>query len=782
MHKPKAENQGILKKIWPVIGILLVTFIFALPYFTKGRVPFPSRYLVTFFPPWNASYAMPVKNGAMPDVITQIFPWKRLTISTWKLGQVPLWNPYSFSGTAQAANYQTAVFSPINLLFFILPEIHAWSIMILLQPLLAAFFMFLFLRELGLTRKSSLLGALSFMFCGFMVVWMAYGTLGYAAIFLPLILFAAHRFIQRGNSIYGMVVSLGVALSFFSGHFQISLYVYMCVCLYSGYLILTTKKMKYGVLLIVFLIIGLLLCAPQLMPSFEAYAGSVRMASFGKGEVIPWKYLVTLLAPDFYGNPVTRNDWFGHYAEWASFIGVIPLLLASYSVYYFKDRKKLFFIVAALACILLAYDTLFVDLLYKFKIPVLSTSAASRIILLFSFSMCSLAGLGLDQLVADWKQKKYTQIYVQAIFWGVLIGVVWFLLKAGLLLPQDKSMIATRNLILPTVLLAGGISMFFVGLIKNKTGVFLQRVVPIILISITALEGLRFASKWLPFEEQTFVYPRLPLIQELQQKVHNDRVFGNIGGEVADSFSLQNIEGYDAVYQSRYGQFISSVTNGNIAHMERSVVQLDKYGKYTQDLLDLVGVKFLVHRLSDGRNVWAYPYWNYPQYTSVYKDGTYEVFENTKALPRAFLASDYIVKHTDAEILSSVWSSSTNRQNTVVLETEPEYKPASGSGQATIIRYTPSRIDISTESIVPKLLFLSDVYDKGWKAQIDGNEVEVLRTDYAFRSVSLPSGVHHVTFYYDPKSYRRGVQIAVFGVILLFLAGLCKKMYEHRNI
>jgi len=160
-------------KFWPIIVILVVWFIFSSPYFLHGLIPFPSKYLVTFFPPWNVMYGMPVKNAAMPDVITQIYPWKNLTIDTWRKGAIPLWNPYSFSGTPHAANYQTAVFSPFNLLFFILLQVDAWSLLILLQPLLSGLFMFLFLRELSRSRQASLLGSLAFMWCGFLVVWMA---------------------------------------------------------------------------------------------------------------------------------------------------------------------------------------------------------------------------------------------------------------------------------------------------------------------------------------------------------------------------------------------------------------------------------------------------------------------------------------------------------------------------------------------------------------------------------------------------------------------------------
>ncbi len=211
-------------RFWPIVIIFIVWFVFASAYFLKGLVPFPSKYLVTFFPPWSAQYGMPVKNNAMPDVITQIYPWKKITIDSWKQGQVPLWNPYSFSGTPHAANYQTAVFSPVNLLYFFLPFIDAWSLTVLLQPIFAGIFMYFLLRCLDRSQEASIIGAIAFMFCGFLTVWMAYGTLGWAVLWLPLIFAAVLMHIDKRSWWNPMIISVSIVWSFFSGHFQMSVY------------------------------------------------------------------------------------------------------------------------------------------------------------------------------------------------------------------------------------------------------------------------------------------------------------------------------------------------------------------------------------------------------------------------------------------------------------------------------------------------------------------------------------------------------------------------------
>ncbi|MBI5619622.1 YfhO family protein, partial [Candidatus Gottesmanbacteria bacterium] len=258
----KIVQMRLVKRHWAILIIIAAWFIFSSPYFLKGLIPFPSKYLVTFFAPWSAEYGMPLKNNAMPDVITQIYPWKRLTIDTWKTGHVPLWNPYSFSGTIHAANYQTAVFSPFNLLFLLLPMIDAWSVLVLLQPLLAGLFMYGFLRSLDRSSEASLVGSVAFMFCGFIVVWMAYATLGFAALWLPVTLFAIHSGFKKYSWWTLCLLTLGLALSFFSGHFQISLYVAGLTLVYLLWETVRTKQWARGGQLFAFYILGILLVTP----------------------------------------------------------------------------------------------------------------------------------------------------------------------------------------------------------------------------------------------------------------------------------------------------------------------------------------------------------------------------------------------------------------------------------------------------------------------------------------------------------------------------------------
>lgn len=771
--------RKFLFRFWPIIFIFLVWFIFSSPYFLKNKVPFASNYQVNFFSPWSAypQFAGPVKNNAMPDVIGQIYPWKHFTIQNLKAGQIPLWNPYSFSGTPHLANYQSAVFSPFNLLFFVLPFIDAWSVLVLLQPLLAGLFMYLLMRELGPKRPGSLISSIAFMFCGFLTTWMGYATLGYAILFLPLAIYSIEKFYSSNKIRFLFLLLVTIPLSFFSGHFQISLYFFVFTVFYVMFKLFQTKNIQNTFYLAFVAFIGFFLSLPQLLPSIELYSQTLRSTLFQKGEIIPWGYLSTFVAPDFLGNPVTRNDWFGHYAEWNGYIGLVPLMLAFYSIMNRKITLVIFYVLAAVLAIFLAFQTPVLDLLIASRFPVLSTSAASRIIVLFSFSFAVLSGFGFEFLSEDIKKKNIKKILLWLSgFTGVFI-VLWLVVLFKLILPIDKIIIAKQNLILPTVIFLLFIFsvLFLLFEEKLKINKNIKYAVYFFIVILVAFDLLRFATKWQAFDPKGLVFTGLPITQEFRKISGYERVLGNFGAEVSVYYDLPSIEGYDASYIKRYGEFVADFDNSKVEAFKRSIISFSRNGINTPKAVNLLGAKYVVHRISDGSNVWTFPYWDYPKdaFTLIYGDDKYQVYKNNNAYPRAFLVNKYTVADTPQKTLDTMFSNNFDLRNSAVLAKNPGLASVTGfKGEASIFEYFPNRIAIKTNSNANSLLFLSDSYYPGWKAYVDNKESEIYLADYTFRVVAVPAGQHTVRFVYNPLSFKGGILAAGLSILLSLSFGV----------
>ena len=137
-----------MKKIIPFVIIALIPFIFFWQFFIKDLLPIPSDTIIGLYHPFRDLYAkdyprgIPFKNFLITDPVRQQYPWKELAIETEKKVELPLWNPYNFSGTPLAANFQSAVFYPLNIIFFALPFYLSWSFFILLASLLAGIFLY----------------------------------------------------------------------------------------------------------------------------------------------------------------------------------------------------------------------------------------------------------------------------------------------------------------------------------------------------------------------------------------------------------------------------------------------------------------------------------------------------------------------------------------------------------------------------------------------------------------------------------------------------------------
>src|SRR4030042_4689729 len=117
-------KRKVFSHFFPVIVIFIVTCLIFFKIFLKGLYPIPADLLVSFYFPWYSGgwegYNPWTTHKEMlgADSIRQIYPWKAFAFDQMKNGQFPLWNPFTFSGQPLAANFQSSVFYPFNLFYF----------------------------------------------------------------------------------------------------------------------------------------------------------------------------------------------------------------------------------------------------------------------------------------------------------------------------------------------------------------------------------------------------------------------------------------------------------------------------------------------------------------------------------------------------------------------------------------------------------------------------------------------------------------------------------------
>ncbi len=98
-----------------------------------------------------------------------------------------------------------------------------------------------------------------------------------------------------------------------------------------------------------------------------------------------------------------------------------------------------------------------------------------------------------------------------------------------------------------------------------------------------------------------------------------------------------------------------------------------------------------------------------------------------------------------------------------------------------ILEYSPHRIQMRATAPRDCWLFLSDTWYPGWRATVDGRETHIHRANIAGRAIRMPQGSHRIEFEYAPASFRNGVYLALFGLLLLVTMGFWRNRSTCRS-
>jgi uncharacterized membrane protein YfhO len=97
-------------------------------------------------------------------------------------------------------------------------------------------------------------------------------------------------------------------------------------------------------------------------------------------------------------------------------------------------------------------------------------------------------------------------------------------------------------------------------------------------------------------------------------------------------------------------------------------------------------------------------------------------------------------------------------------------KKFSGVGVIKMKSYAPNKIVYTADCKGNQFAVFSEIYyPDGWKAFVDGKEVEILKTNYLLRGLELSSGKHTIEFKFDLPKYRQSNTFAIVGTGILFV-------------
>jgi hypothetical protein len=190
-----------------------------------------------------------------------------------------------------------------------------------------------------------------------------------------------------------------------------------------------------------------------------------------------------------------------------------------------------------------------------------------------------------------------------------------------------------------------------------------------------------------------------------------------------------------------------------------------------QDLDDVAGLTNpYVWNLSGVKYIFSDKPYSDTVLTMVFKGSKY-VFQNRNVLPKAFFVSSYKIA-PGIDILNSIKQGAFDPKQTAFFEKDQGIKiePPDFTAKVQVTKFDIHNITLEAEASGNNLLFINEVYyPAGWKAYIDGQETEIYKTDYLFRSIVVPKGKHVIEMKFNPDTYYTGKKIAIGSNVILIL-------------
>jgi hypothetical protein len=732
------------------------------------------------------------------DLICSFEPARRFAARQFHAGRLPLWSPDYFAG----APCIWPIFSPFSLLECLTesPVIIAW--VTLLVAVVAGVGMYLFcLRVLQVGFWPAAVCAWCYPMTGFFVVWQGY-LMPQAVCVLPWLLLAVDSTVRRRSRLAPVGLSLVTGLAALgqldiTGQVLLVSGIYALWCLWDehGREWFSARARVTAVTLSLGWLLGLMLAAPQVFPGLEYSKTGSRPSKRAQGAEerapVGLVALPLVFLPDFYGRTTKDTVPFIPYkpanleeSAIGAYAGVLGMLLAAPLAFWSKRHRSTNLFLVGLAILGISWALDLPVIVRILRLPVLNLMSHNRLVFVTSFSFLALAAVGLHVLRSgrlQWKGWYWLlalplaalsalSIYRALVLpeplatrfaVGLSQNVKPWLVPDLNALHRGQRWFVCHSLVAGIICATGAVSW----LLLRLNNVWRARLFPLVAGSLVA-ELLWFAQKWPSQCDPALYYPRVPALEQVAQ-ARPGRVigYGPLPANLASMANLRDIRGYNGVDPApivdlllptsdpsrRSPQYAQTQTMApKVTFFATGDIRLPR-------VLDLLGVRYLILRGTPPA-----------EFHPVFQSFDYYVLENTNALPRVFIPSWIEVVPDHDKRLAKMESADFDPWQTAFVESSVEL-PSACRGEAQITQEIPNRVSIRARMETAGLIVLTDAWDKGWRAYLDGQPVTILRTDHALRGVAVPAGLHALEFRYESASLAWGLRVA--GLAALALLG-----------
>jgi len=648
-------------------------------------------------------------------------------------GELFLWEPRTFCGWPAVGDPQLGTFYPPRLLLLrLLPPLLALDVLILLHFLGAGLAMYALAREWGLRQEGALVSSLTWLLCGPQMVWFRYAGGLPASVYLPLLALALHRGLSRRCLDWVAISGALWAFLFMAAHPQLSfLALVWCAACFAVDLHRGDARwtVKAGAL---FAVAGAGLAAIQLLPFLESLRDSQKATFEGVGFVRPTRVpllLATLLWQRCFGSPIDRVDLTtpltgDNFFSLQGYMGLLPLLLAILAW-----RRGRFLWILALGSLILATCYPLWWLIIKL-IPFLRVLDPHRLYL-FAFVMSLLAGLGMEELLDRPPGRRLKMAATAAsglILLGGLVGLLCSATWIVLLNPAYIALTAATLAATGAVWIAGSASTA-----RIKTAAACAAILTDLLPGMLA-----YNATYPPLPPEPPMMAALPKDGRLRIALASSHYRIGIGN-FSTVYGASTAEGYGSQYPRAYAE-LARCLDGQLA--ERRVV-----------FSRLAKAQFVLN----GRSV-------------IDEEGP----RSEDSLPRAWMVGKAVVLPDYQQRIGAL--TELNLEKVAVVEEPVPPMERTPVGDVSPLGLNEYRVRCDRAC----LLVISENYHPGWRADVDGRDMRILRADHSLRAIPLAAGDHHIVLSFRPGSVALGLALSGATALLLGTLAGASRLLKRR--
>jgi hypothetical protein len=153
------------------------------------------------------------------------------------------------------------------------------------------------------------------------------------------------------------------------------------------------------------------------------------------------------------------------------------------------------------------------------------------------------------------------------------------------------------------------------------------------------------------------------------------------------------------------------------------------------------------------------------------KAGSAYIYKNPFAMPRARLMGRPLYVAGERDAIGALDRLGPSQRDRLVVEDpfRPLPESADVSGTATIRSELPERVEVEVDAQTDAYLILSDTYDPGWSATLDGRYAPIRPAWVAFRAVFARRSGNALASDHDVLTWPRRWPLVLLSVLVLIL-------------